>query len=172
MVVGKDVYSNFNMFDWFSSCSYWLILYYTMSSTLLPKTILRYSVNLKTPISISFYKNGSVHSSSSSANSSFDTSGSCETTPPNSSSSVPTASSTSSSHTLTPLTTVTSGYHQPSYHQAEQPYPPYQHHYQHNNTPVSSQMKPYRPWGAEVAYWRIWLTVILITIVNASKSFK
>ncbi|XP_054267334.1 hairy/enhancer-of-split related with YRPW motif protein [Macrosteles quadrilineatus] len=94
-------------------------------------------------------------SHSSSANSSFET-GSCESAPPASS----TTSSTSTS-ALTPLTTV-SGYHQypqhphhpPHHYPAPAPAPPsynhpQQHSYQQNNSPVS---KPYRPWGAEVAY--------------------
>lgn len=158
------------MFDWTSFCDY-LLQFCTQLVNAVTKYATMILFQFKLPTSItSFYKNCSVHSSSSSANSSFDTSGSCETTPPNSSTTAPTASSTSSSHTLTPLTTVTSGYHQPSYHQAEQPYPPYQHHYQHNNTPVSSQMKPYRPWGAEVAYWGT-LTVLRFTelmVINSN----
>ncbi|KAG8258067.1 Hairy/enhancer-of-split with YRPW motif protein 1 [Homalodisca vitripennis] len=92
-----------------------------------------------------------LDTSGSSGNSSFETSASCESTPPASTAPPP------SSSTLTPLTTVTSGYHQP-YHQTTHNHHPY-HHNPHNNqnfhqgnSPVSSQMKPYRPWGAEVAY--------------------
>ncbi|PSN53172.1 hypothetical protein C0J52_18557 [Blattella germanica] len=82
-----------------------------------------------------------------------------------SSSSINTSSSTSrhqgqSQTTLTPLTTATSasplGYSHHQYHMNLNSFPTTSglSHHQNpfNSTSGSSQMKPYRPWGAEVAY--------------------
>lgn len=67
-------------------------------------------------------------------------------------------STTQTQSTLTPLTTATSSsplsYPHHQYHMNLSSYPSSTSHHQNsfNTTSGSSQMKPYRPWGAEVAY--------------------
>ncbi|XP_075210323.1 hairy/enhancer-of-split related with YRPW motif protein-like [Lycorma delicatula] len=115
---------------------------------------------------------GHGHGLDSAGNSSFDTSCEAASTP------IATSSSASpSTPTLTPLTPVSGGgyhhhhhHHQhppppPPYHQTPYvPPPPHHHnpqmnhqnyssHHSNDNNQVASQIqKPYRPWGAEVAY--------------------
>ncbi|CAH0390614.1 unnamed protein product [Bemisia tabaci] len=92
---------------------------------------------------------------SSSFNNSANSNTSCESSPPM----VKSDPHSSAPTTLTPLTTVTSAgnYHHSYHHQNPSMNP----HYHHNLPPTpqsnyshsqSAQMKPYRPWGAEVAY--------------------
>ena len=63
-------------------------------------------------------------------------------------------STTQTQSTLTPLTTASSSYPHHQYHMNLSSYPSSTSHHQNafNSTSGSSQMKPYRPWGAEVAY--------------------